>query len=167
MYAMRRWSVRHAYAFEWLYDAFAATLLTLDPLWRWIGYERLEKPVVRVEKAIKGFLFDCQMCGQCLLSQTGMSCPMNCPKLLRNGPCGGVRPDGGCEVDPAMRCVWVEGYEGSLRMRNGHAFGTVNPHIDESLKNTSSWLRVTREAAEARRRPPEGDATRDLVHGRR
>nr|WP_245947992.1 methylenetetrahydrofolate reductase C-terminal domain-containing protein [Halomonas montanilacus] len=29
------------------------------------------------------------MCGQCILSSTGMSCPMNCPKSLRNGPCGG------------------------------------------------------------------------------
>ena len=57
------------------------------------------------ERLIKGFLFDCRMCGQCVLSSTGMSCPMNCPKNLRNGPCGGVRDGGFCEVKPQMRCV--------------------------------------------------------------
>ena len=36
---------------------------------------------------------------------------MTCPKTLRNGPCGGVRADGGCEVKPEMRCVWLKGYE--------------------------------------------------------
>ena len=47
---------------------------------------RLEKPVAAVERAVKGLLFDCQMCGCCVLSSTGLSCPMNCPKNLRNGP---------------------------------------------------------------------------------
>ena len=49
---------------------------------RAIGYERLERPVAAVEKTVKGLLFDCRMCGQCVLSSTGMSCPMNCPKNL-------------------------------------------------------------------------------------
>ena len=39
------------------------------------------------------------MCGQCVLHSTGMTCPMTCPKTLRNGPCGGVREDGDCEVE--------------------------------------------------------------------
>ncbi len=47
---------------------------------------RLEKPVAAVEKAVKGLLFDCQMCGQCVLSATGMSCPMNCPKQIAQRP---------------------------------------------------------------------------------
>ena len=61
----------------------------LAPLFARIGWDRLERPVAGVEKLVKGALFDCRMCGQCALSSTGMSCPMNCPKGLRNGPCGG------------------------------------------------------------------------------
>jgi hypothetical protein len=69
-------------------------------------------PITFVEKHVKGLIFDCRMCGQCVLSSTGMSCPMNCPKQLRNGPCGGVRANGNCEVEPDMPCVWVQAWEG-------------------------------------------------------
>lgn len=151
MYTMRKWSVRHARGLECLYDMFADLLLALDPVWRSIGYERLEKPVAAAEKAIKGFLFDCQMCGLCVLTHTGMSCPMNCPKLLRNGPCGGVRPDGACEVKPDMPCVWVAAFDGSRRMRKSNLINSVIAQSDATQAGTSSWLRVTREAAEARR----------------
>ena len=58
-----------------------------------IGFARLEAPAAAVERNVKGLLFDCQMCGKCVLSSTGMSCPMNCPKQMRNGPCGGVRAE--------------------------------------------------------------------------
>ena len=114
MYRVRRWSVRHAGVFERLYEIFEDALVRLDPLLSSIGYARLERPVAMVERVVKGFLFDCRMCGQCVLSSTGMSCPMNCPKDLRNGPCGGVRPDGNCEVLPGMRCVWVEAWPPDL-----------------------------------------------------
>ena len=149
MYALRLWSVRHARSLESLYDAFENVLVSLHPLWRALGYQRLERPVARVEKTLKGLLFDCRMCGQCALSQTGMSCPMNCPKTLRNGPCGGVRPDGMCEVKPKMRCVWVEAYAGSQRMKKGPAaIRAVRGPVDSTLAGTSSWLRVAREKAE-------------------
>ena len=97
------------------------------------------------ERVIKGFMFDCRMCGQCALRSTGMSCPMNCPKSLRNGPCGGVRLDGGCEVIPTMRCVWVEAWDGAQRMDNGMVITLVQDPLDQRLSETSSWLRVTRE----------------------
>ncbi len=61
-----------------------------------------------IEHAVKGPVWDCRMCGQCVLHSTGMTCPMTCPKTLRNGPCGGVRENGHCEVVPEMRCVWVK-----------------------------------------------------------
>jgi len=148
MYQVRLWSTRHARGLETLYQAFERVLVALDPLWRRIGYGRIERPVAAVERAVKGLFFDCQMCGQCALSDTGMTCPMNCPKAMRNGPCGGVRPGGFCEVKPTMRCVWVQAFEGSERMRRGSdAIRVVRPAVDRRLEGTSSWLRVAREKA--------------------
>ena len=149
MYSVRRWSVRHARGLEIFYQGFERAFVALHPLWKAIGYERLEKPVAVVEKAVKGFLFDCQMCGQCALSSTGMSCSMSCPKTIRNGPCGGVRANGNCEVKPEMRCVWVEAFEGSARMHAGReAIKVVQFAVDGRLKGSSSWLRVAREKGE-------------------
>ncbi|MFG6177179.1 methylenetetrahydrofolate reductase C-terminal domain-containing protein [Halomonas sp. THAF12] len=142
MYAVRRWVVRHARAFELLYDGFEPLLRALAPLVARLGPERLERPVAAFERWIKGFLFDCRMCGHCVLSSTGMACPMNCPKRLRNGPCGGVRPDGGCEVKPSMRCVWVEAWEGSRRMKHGDRIQVVQLPVDDADQGASSWLKV-------------------------
>jgi hypothetical protein len=144
MYAVRQWSVRNARALEWLYNKFATTLLSLHPLFERIGYGRLEAPMAGLERHIKGFMFDCQMCGTCTLRATGMSCPMNCPKTLRNGPCGGVRPNGNCEVKPEMRCVWAEAWSGAQRMRNGRIITDIQAPVDNQYRDTSSWLRVTR-----------------------
>ena len=144
-YAMRLWSVRHAAAMERFYFLFERLLVMMAPLFALVGWERLEKPVAGVERLVKGALFDCRMCGQCALSSTGMSCPMNCPKSLRNGPCGGVRANGNCEVKADMPCVWVKAYEGSRRMANGGAILTPQPAIDQRLKGRSSWLAVSRE----------------------
>ena len=149
MYAVRRWSVRHARGLEIFYQGFERVMVALHPLWKAVGYQRLETPVAVVEKAVKGFLFDCQMCGQCALSSTGMSCSMNCPKTIRNGPCGGVRANGNCEVKPEMRCVWVEAFDGSQRMQAGReAIKVVQFAVDGRLKGSSSWLRVAREKGE-------------------
>jgi hypothetical protein len=150
MYAVRRFAVRHARFFEGFYQRFESLMVALDPVFSAIGYNRVERPVAFVEKVTKGLLFDCRMCGQCVLGSTGMSCPMNCPKSLRNGPCGGVRANGHCEVDPGMPCVWVEAVAGSGRMRNGKpALEAVQVAVDQRLAGRSSWLRVARERAGA------------------
>lgn len=148
MYAARRWSVRHARFLETVYAFFERCLVRLHPVFQRIGYARLERPVVFVERGVKGFLFDCQMCGDCILSSTGMSCPMNCPKQMRNGPCGGVRSDGTCEVRPGMRCVWVDAWDGSRRMRNGGQLEEIHRQLDSRLQGRSTWLSIARELHE-------------------
>lgn len=145
MYAVRLWSVRRARFWEACYRLFERALVALDPVLRRIGHPRLERPAALVERQVKGLLFDCQMCGRCVLSATGMSCPTNCPKSMRNGPCGGVRPDGRCEVRPEMRCVWVQAWEGSQRMAEGARIGELQPPIDHRLAGRSAWLALLRE----------------------
>ena len=76
----------------------------------------LKKLLPVVEHALKVPVWDCRMCGQCVLHSTGMTCPMTCPKTLRNGPCGGVREDGNCEVKPEMRCIWVKAYDRTISL---------------------------------------------------
>lgn len=160
MYKARLFAVRHAGFFERIYQVVERIMIALDPIFEKVGYARVERPVAVVEKAVKTVLFDCQMCGQCVLSSTGMSCPMNCPKELRNGPCGGVRPGGFCEVKPDMRCVWCEAWDGATRMKKGDQIAEVLPPVDHSLQGSSSWLRVAREKAAAER---EADAARKAL----
>jgi methylenetetrahydrofolate reductase (NADPH) len=100
MLALRLWSVRHARGLGRTYVFLAKVAPMLAPLARGLGLARSERWLRPLERAGKGLLFDCRMCGQCVLGHTGMACPMNCAKQLRNGPCGGVRADGGCEVKP-------------------------------------------------------------------
>lgn len=146
-YSVRLWAVRRARFFEIVYNAFAEVFLKLHPVWNAIGYKRVERPLMVVEEGVKSFLFDCRMCGHCILSDTGMSCPMNCPKQLRNGPCGGVRANGNCEVEPDMPCVWVQAWHGSQRMRASDNIMKVQKPLDQSLRNSSAWLRITAQKA--------------------
>lgn len=145
MYRMRSWSVRHARSLKALYRVLESVLLFAAPLLRRIGYERLDKPFLWVEKATKGFLLDSQSCGQCIVGFTGLACPMNCPKTMRNGPCGGVRANGKCEVKPEMDCVWVLAWEGNKRLKETeHPIQFLQPAVDNRRIGTSAWLREVR-----------------------
>ncbi|MHB1503532.1 MAG: methylenetetrahydrofolate reductase C-terminal domain-containing protein [Acidimicrobiales bacterium] len=107
---------------------------------------RLIPLIARAEHAVKAPVFDCRMCGQCVLHSTGMTCPMTCPKTLRNGPCGGVRADGGCEVKPEMRCVWLRAFERSRSLPLPpvwkREFNDLRPPVDNRLKGSSSWVNL-------------------------
>jgi 5,10-methylenetetrahydrofolate reductase len=95
-----------------------------------------------VEAVVKKPAFGCQMCGQCVLHDTGMTCPMGCPKQMRNGPCGGLGPNGECEVDPTMTCVWLKAYRRDARSPfRGHVHNLLPP-VDWRLQGTSSWLNL-------------------------
>ncbi|OGP58763.1 MAG: hypothetical protein A2V67_18055 [Deltaproteobacteria bacterium RBG_13_61_14] len=55
------------------------------------------------------WLARCQACGDCGLGETFGICPVaRCAKSLQNGPCGGTRKDGKCEVDENLECVWYQ-----------------------------------------------------------
>jgi hypothetical protein len=113
--------------------------------WRWLS-ARIEASgparatFTEAEKLVKQDLFGCRMCGQCALPVTGYVCPMGCPKELRNGPCGGVGPDGSCEVYPALRCVWVEAYERTARAGRTADLRLLHRPADHRRWGQSSWL---------------------------
>ena len=134
-----RWLQNYPHFLELAYDF---TIRALRPFRRWLkpgGWA--ERVFVPVEHTGKGLIFNCQMCGQCVLHSTGMTCPMNCPKNLRNGPCGGVRQNGHCEVKPEMRCVWAQAWERSRHMPTyGHELFNVLPPVNRSLQGTSAWI---------------------------
>ncbi|MEO8206244.1 MAG: methylenetetrahydrofolate reductase C-terminal domain-containing protein [Chthoniobacterales bacterium] len=90
--------------------------------------------IVKTEKWIKELMFDCKMCGQCILSHTALVCPMNCPKGLRNGPCGGTL-DGKCEVLPELDCVWM-----TIQTKKKRHPHTVHLPPDPALFDTASYV---------------------------
>jgi len=122
--------------------AYLSARAALKPARRWLRSGGIvARALVVGERLTKGPIFDCRMCGQCILHQTGMTCPMTCPKEMRNGPCGGVRLDGGCEIRPEMTCVWLEAWERSRRMeRFGGEILRLQPPVDRRLKDTSAWV---------------------------
>lgn len=143
MKAVRLWCVKHAAGLERLYEAFALIAPLLKPLATFVGSARAERALLPLERGAKQFLFDCQMCGACVLRKTGMACPTNCGKQMRNGPCGGVRADGGCEIDPAMRCVWLDVRDGERRISSSDARTPIGLQpIDFSRAGRSSWIKV-------------------------
>ena len=125
-----------------LEKAYAATHGLLRPFRRWLRPGSwTEWFFIKAEAVSKRAIFDCRMCGQCVLHSTGMTCPMTCPKNLRNGPCGGVRANGNCEVIPDMHCVWVQAWERSRRMPvHGGEILNVLPPLNLRLEGTSSWI---------------------------
>jgi hypothetical protein len=141
--SIRRWIQDHPRPLEWAYRATERMFRGLDPLIARLGYERVARLILPLEQLSKELVFDCRMCGQCVLRLTGMTCPMTCPKLLRNGPCGGVRPGGFCEVYPERRCIWTDAYQRSRKMRfYGDGILRLQPPLDWRLEGTSSWINM-------------------------
>jgi methylenetetrahydrofolate reductase (NADPH) len=96
------------------------------------------------ERLVKGPLFGCRMCGNCLLQETAFICPMECPKGLRNGPCGGSTPEK-CYVDETRKCIWFCIYERSFRMKREEKLMEVLPPMDWDKAGTETWGEVVRQ----------------------
>lgn len=141
--SIRSWLQDHPAFLERVYRMTRRVFLRLEPAVKQVGYERVDRWLRPGEELSKALLFDCRMCGQCILHSTGMTCPMTCPKNLRNGPCGGVRVDGHCEVIPEMKCVWVSAYERAQVMPTfGHEILDLQPPVNRRLTGTSAWVNM-------------------------
>lgn len=97
----------------------------------------------RVERWSKGPMFGCRMCGNCLLQETAFICPMECPKGMRNGPCGGSTPEK-CYVDETRPCIWYKIYERSFKMGREDMLLEVLPPLDWDKVGTETWGDVVR-----------------------
>jgi len=91
-----------------------------------------------VERLVKGPLFGCRMCGNCLLQETAFICPMECPKGIRNGPCGGST-EAFCYVDETRPCMWYQIYERSFAMGREEKLLEVLPPLDWDKVGGETW----------------------------
>lgn len=97
-----------------------------------------------VEKMVKGPLFGCRMCGNCLLQETAFICPMECPKGIRNGPCGGSTEEH-CYVDETRPCIWYKIYDRAFKMGREELLLEVLPPLDWNKVGTETWGDVVRQ----------------------
>jgi hypothetical protein len=105
---------------------------------------KLSHVLLFLEDIIKVPLFRCQRCGECVLSSTAFICSQNCPKRLRNGPCGGTGEDGSCEVFPDRKCLWYRIYFRSRLLHRVSLLYKINSIHNWNLEKTSTWLNLFR-----------------------
>ena len=119
-----------------------------------------------LEDVPKSLLFDCRRCGDCALPDMAYFCPESqCPKYLRNGPCGGS--DGGrCEVRRERLCVWVRVHDRlSAAGAEESLAGPCVPPRNWGLSDTSSWLNFYLERDHHRTRDREACPCREAGGG--
>lgn len=111
---------------------------------------RIERPVhVGCDTLFMGaidstgvFLERCSACGECILEQTALICPLTrCPKSLLNGPCGG-QDKGKCEVDKDRDCAWVLIYNALKKENKLHLLRQIKPPKDHSKSTKPRQLSV-------------------------
>lgn len=116
--------------------------------------------LAKTELLVKGPLYGCRMCGNCLLQETAFICPMECPKGLRNGPCGGATPEK-CYVDETRKCIWYCIYNKSVKMGREEKLLEVLPPLDWDKVGTETWGDVVRQV----RRVGTGVVLKGLLSG--
>jgi methylenetetrahydrofolate reductase (NADPH) len=98
-----------------------------------------------IELCIKGPVWGCRMCGNCLLQETAFICPMECPKGMRNGPCGGVTPARKCYVDETRKCVWYAIYKRAFNTGREDKLLEILPPLDWNKVGTETWSDVIKQ----------------------
>lgn len=100
------------------------------------------KTVLMVEHALKRPTLNCQDCGQCVASYNALTCVMRCPKQLRNGPCGGTRENGHCEVYPERDCIWFLVNERSKKLGRQAKLMKFHKPVDRRFQGQSAWINL-------------------------
>jgi len=102
----------------------------------------LYKGFLLFENLFKKPVFRCQSCGQCVLSYNAFTCCMRCPKQLRNGPCGGTREDGHCEVYADRPCIWHLIYTRSVKLGREKKLMKYHIPVDRRFEKTSAIVNM-------------------------
>jgi len=88
----------------------------------------------------------CAACGDCVLGETFGYCPIaRCAKSLLNGPCGGTRKNGKCEVNEDVDCVWSLIVERAERRGRLESLSILRKPKDWSNSRHGGPKRVIRE----------------------
>jgi len=111
--------------------------------------QKVSRFLLFFEDIIKVPFFGCQHCGECILSSTAFTCSQRCPKRIRNGPCGGTRAGGYCEVYPERKCVWYKIYHRSRLLHRVSLLCKLNNMHNWNLEKTSAWLNVFKKRIKA------------------
>lgn len=99
------------------------------------------RALASIELMVKGPMFGCRMCGNCLLQETAFICPMECPKGVRNGPCGGSTVEH-CYVDETRPCIWYKIYDRAFKMGREEMLLEVLPPLDWNKTGGETWMDV-------------------------
>jgi methylenetetrahydrofolate reductase (NADPH) len=70
---------------------------------------------------------------------------MECPKGMRNGPCGGITPEKNCYVDETRKCIWYAIYKRALKTGRQELLLEVLPPLDWNKVGTETWGDVVRQ----------------------
>lgn len=92
-----------------------------------------------LERSVKGALFSCRMCGNCILQETAFVCPMTCAKGLRNGFCGEATEER-CVVDSSRPCTWLLIFKRAERLGRLEKLLEINAPIDGAQAGHSTWV---------------------------
>ncbi|MGO9308469.1 MAG: methylenetetrahydrofolate reductase C-terminal domain-containing protein [Spirochaetia bacterium] len=75
-------------------------------------FPALDTMFLGVDRDVGFYEERCRSCGSCVLGNTGGICPVTrCSKGVLNGPCGGTREDGSCELADGIHCAWNDIHE--------------------------------------------------------
>ena len=105
-----------------------------------------------IERIIKGWVWGCRMCGNCILQDTMFICPMTCPKGLRNGLCGEASSER-CVVDANRTCTWYLIYKRAEQKGELEKLLETNAPVDGDRAGSESWLHFLRFWQQSGERP--------------